>query len=174
MDPIEEQIQQQIAELQARENFQNYQPSMGTGISSVANEMNLAPQDGQMGMGDMAKTAIGNVIKNKALEAAARKVGIEQLGFASQVPVFGGLLQSVAPPVLGFTGLAAVKNKIANRGMQSVINRESTRDLQRRMDAGEFGSTTPTPQDAGRGGGQRTAPASTTYSDAQQSFARDR
>ena len=32
------------------------------------------------------------------------------------------------------------------------INREEVRDLQDRMDKGQFGSTTPTPQDERRGG----------------------
>jgi len=39
-----------------------------------------------------------------------------------------------------------------NRQTRTAINREQVRDLQDRIDKGEFGSTTPTPQDAGRGG----------------------
>jgi hypothetical protein len=42
-----------------------------------------------------------------------------------------------------------------NKATRQAINRESVRDLQGRIDRGEFGSTTPTPQDAARGGGGR-------------------
>ena len=162
MDPIEAQIAAQIENIQAQQNFENYQPSVPTGITPMtgilpmANQMNLVPQGREVGLKEIAQTAAANVVKNKVMEAAAKKIGIEQLGLAGQIPVIGGLVQNLAPPVLGFTGLAAIKNKIANRGLQDVINRESTRDLQQRIDKGEFGSNVPTPQDAARatsGGG---------------------
>jgi len=38
-----------------------------------------------------------------------------------------------------------------NKATREAINRESVRDLQDRIDKGQFGSTTPTPQDAARG-----------------------
>ena len=38
-----------------------------------------------------------------------------------------------------------------NKATRQAINRESVRDLQGRIDKGEFGSVTPTPQDAARG-----------------------
>ena len=40
-----------------------------------------------------------------------------------------------------------------NRATRTAIARESVRDLQGRIDKGEFGSVTPTPQDAARVGG---------------------
>lgn len=150
MDPIEAQILAQIENLQAQKNFEAYQPSMGTGISPMANKINLAPQDREIGLGEIAKGAAGNVVRNKIMEAAAKKMGIEQLGLASQLPVIGGLM-NYAPPVLGFTGLAAIKNKIASRGLQDALRRESTRDLQQRINKGEFGSNVPTSQDEARG-----------------------
>ena len=42
-----------------------------------------------------------------------------------------------------------------NKQTRDAIARESVRDLQGRIDRGDFGSTTPTPQDRGRGGGGR-------------------
>ena len=150
MDPVEAQILAQIENLQAQKNFEAYQPSVGGGISPMANQMNLAPQDRKIGLGEIVKGAAGNVVKNKIMEAAAKKMGIEQLGLASQIPVIGGLM-NYAPPVLGFTGIAAIKNKIANRGLQDAISRESRKDLQNRIDQGEFGSNVPTPQDEARG-----------------------
>ena len=39
-----------------------------------------------------------------------------------------------------------------NKQTRTAINREQVRDLQDRIDKGEFGSTTPTPQDDRRGG----------------------
>ena len=104
----------------------------------------------------VGKGAAGNVVRNKIMEAAAKKMGIEQLGLAGQIPAIGGLIQAYAPPVLGLTGLAAIKNKIASRGLQDAMRRESTRDLQQRIDKGDFGSNVPTSQDAARvssGGG---------------------
>ena len=44
MDPIEAQIAAQIENIQAQQNFENYQPSMATGISPMANQMNLVPK----------------------------------------------------------------------------------------------------------------------------------
>ena len=172
MDPIEAQILAQIENLQAQQNFENYQPSVGTGISSMANQMNFKPKENEVGLGEMAKGAAGTIVRNKMMEAAAKKMGIEQLGLARQIPVIGGLM-NYAPPVLGFTGLAAIKNKIASRGLQDAMRRESTRDLQQRIAKGDFGSNVPTAQDARRGStGSR--PASNTYSEASQSFAKDR
>ena len=39
-----------------------------------------------------------------------------------------------------------------NRQTKAAINREQVRDLQNRIDKGDFGSPTPTPQDDRRGG----------------------
>ena len=111
MDPIEAQILAQIENLQAQQNFENYQPSVGTGISSMANQMNFKPKENEVGLGEMAKGAAGTIVRNKMMEAAAKKMGIEQLGLAGQIPAIGGFIQAYAPPVLGFTGLAAIKIK---------------------------------------------------------------
>ena len=70
---------------------------------------------------------------------------ISQYGLMGAIPIIG------AATMLG--------NAFNNRNQKSVddaIARESVRDLQNRIDKGEFGSNTPTPQDTYRGGGQYT------------------
>ncbi len=102
----------------------------------------------------MIKQAGSNILKNKAADLFAKKIGIESL---PQGSFFGNtMLTNAAAPVALFSGISAIKNKIANRNLMAALNRESTRDLQRQIDAGTYGSNTPTPQDAGRtnyGGG---------------------
>ena len=101
-----------------------------------------------------------NIAKQKALETIGRKVGLPALG---QVL---GMNQLYSNPfgmaLLGPVGLgiAALGGGIRDRFLsyrqgketKKAIQRESVRDLQDRIDKGEFGSNTPTPQDDRRGG----------------------
>ena len=165
MDPIEQQIQDQIDAIRMNENFQSYQPSFSDiGIAPINNtSMSLFPQRPPVGgVKEMAK----NIVRNKAIDFAARKAGITNPAILNQIPVLGGIMQSVSVPAIALTGIAAVKNKIANRGMNATINRESTRDLQQRIDKGEFGSNQPTAQDRVRGGNTEvTGRAASDYMD---------
>lgn len=61
----------------------------------------------------------------------------------------GGFLSVVAPFAIPFVAGAALNNQ-AQKEQEAAINRESVRDLQGRIDKGEFGSVTPTPQDKAR------------------------
>ena len=80
--------------------------------------------------------------------------------FISNPSLFSGLFSPVG--ALGIIGLKKLFSNIRdpyksafgglNRQTREAINRESVRDLQDRIDKGQFGSTTPTPQDARRGG----------------------
>ena len=54
-------------------------------------------------------------------------------------------IQNIQDPYKNITG-------VLNTATQAAITRESVRDLQDRIDAGQFGSTTATAQDARRGG----------------------
>jgi len=58
----------------------------------------------------------------------------------------GGLVSVVAPFAIPFIAGAALNNQ-AQKKQEAAINRESVRDLQGRIDKGQFGSNTPTPQD---------------------------
>ena len=60
-----------------------------------------------------------------------------------------GALGAVAPFVIPFVVGGALNNQ-AVKEQEAAINREETRDLQGRIDKGDFGSNTPTPQDKGR------------------------
>ena len=60
-----------------------------------------------------------------------------------------GALGAVAPFVIPFVVGGALNNQ-AVKEQEAAINREETRDLQGRIDKGEFGSNTLTPQDKGR------------------------
>jgi len=63
----------------------------------------------------------------------------------------GGLMAAVGPFAIPFIVGGALRSK-ANKEQQASINRESTRDLQNRIDAGQFGSNVFTPQDERRSG----------------------
>jgi len=163
MDPIEAQIQAQLQSIQNNPNFSSYQPSFNdVGIAplqSLGMSNNLAPEP-IPDLSSMAKEVGVNIIKNKAADLFAKKIGLETL---PQGSFFGGsMLANAAAPVALFSGISAIKNKIANRNLNAMtraaVNRESTNELQRQIDAGMYGSNTPTPQDAGRtnyGGGGR-------------------
>tara|TARA_R100001509_G_scaffold101868_1_gene59773 strand:- start:90 stop:695 length:606 start_codon:yes stop_codon:yes gene_type:complete len=64
-----------------------------------------------------------------------------------------GLVGAVTPFALPFIA-GGILNQKEEKQQQAAINREEVRDLQTRIDKGEFGSNTPTPQDDYRGGGQ--------------------
>ncbi len=159
MDPIEAQIQAQLQSIQNNPNFSSYQPSFNdVGIAplqslDMSNTLGPEPTPDLSGIIKQAGT---NILKNKAADLFAKKIGIESL---PQGSFFGNtMLTNAAAPVALFSGISAIKNKIANRNLMAALNRESTRDLQRQIDAGTYGSNTPTPQDAGRtnyGGGGR-------------------
>ena len=108
-----------------------------------------------------------STINNSALSTPFGKLGIMDLvqakNFFSNPSFLGGLSffgPSFAPLAIG--GLKSLFSNIKdpyksafgglNRQTREAINRESVRDLQDRIDKGQFGSTTPTPQDARRGG----------------------
>jgi len=77
-----------------------------------------------------------------------------RIGSSAYAALTGGSLVSVAAPfAIPFVFGAALNNQ-AQKQQEAAISRESTRDLQYRIDKGEFGSVTPTPQDKYRGGGQ--------------------
>ena len=108
-----------------------------------------------------AFTAVNNLY-NTLTQPRFGKLGIMDLmqakNFFSNPSFLGGL--SFVPLALG--GLKSLFSNIKdpyksafgglNRQTREAINRESVRDLQDRIDKGQFGSTTPTPQDARRGG----------------------
>jgi hypothetical protein len=60
-----------------------------------------------------------------------------------------GMAGALVPFAIPFVAGAALNNQ-AVKEQEAAINREETRDLQGRIDKGEFGSNTPTPQDKAR------------------------
>jgi len=101
------------------------------------------------------RQVLSNVIKNQGIDYIGRKIGVEQLG---QVLGLGQYLGNVFglglnPVSVGIGALAGgIRNRFNNYKFGKSIARESRRDLQDRINKGEFGSTTPTPQDQRRGG----------------------
>ena len=73
-----------------------------------------------------------------------------RIGSSAYSALTGGSLLSVAAPfAIPFIAGAALNNQ-AQKEQEAAINRESVRDLQGRIDKGQFGSNTPTPQDKAR------------------------
>jgi len=70
-----------------------------------------------------------------------------RIGSSAYSAFTGGSLISVAAPfAIPFIAGAALNNN-AQKQQEAAINRESVRDLQGRIDKGQYGSNTPTPQD---------------------------
>ena len=73
-----------------------------------------------------------------------------RIGSSAYSALTGGSLLSVAAPfAIPFIAGAALNNQ-TQKEQEAAINRESVRDLQGRIDKGQFGSNTPTPQDKAR------------------------
>jgi|TARA_R100001460_G_scaffold28981_1_gene57729 hypothetical protein len=131
------------------------------GIVPLANEQNLGilPERGPVEL--PSPFEIGkNIAKQKALETIGRKVGLPALG---QVLGMNSLysnpfgLALLGPVGLGIAALGGgIRDRFMNyrqaKETKKAIQRESVSDLQGRIDKGEFGSNTPTPQDDRRGG----------------------
>ena len=124
-----------------------------------------------------------NVIKNKAIDYVGKKVGLPALGtvlglgqsFVNPLGLaaFGpaglgiGALQNINQSIQGstFGRSATIADFLAAKRTQKAIARDEKRDLQDRINKGQFGTVTP--QDAARGnqyeggGGGMSANAST-------------
>ena len=118
-----------------------------------------------------AKKSAGNIISENIgayNDFVENKLGIPSsiqnvARVGSAISGFGtyGVIGAIAPFAIPFVAGAALNNK-AQKEQEAAINRESVRDLQGRIDKGNFGSNTPTPQDKARtdyGGGSSSKSA---------------
>ena len=101
---------------------------------------------------ESAFESAGNIISNnlKAYDSFVEN----KLGIPANVQNFltigsAAVTGSLIPFAIPFVAGAALNNQ-AQKEQEAAINRESVRDLQGRIDKGEFGSNTPTPQDKAR------------------------
>jgi hypothetical protein len=108
-----------------------------------------------------------NIAINKAIDYGVAKLGLPKVaGTILGSAVTPGLAIGLIPPGLNpLTGIAALNTKMQSslfgrsasiadylqaKRTQKAIQRESVRDLQERINKGEFGSTKPTKQDTRR------------------------
>ena len=107
-----------------------------------------------------AKKTAGNIISENigayndfvesTLGIPASVQNVARIGSSAYSALTGGsLLSVVAPFAIPFIAGAALNNQ-AQKEQEAAINRESVRDLQGRIDKGQFGSNTPTYQDKAR------------------------
>jgi hypothetical protein len=146
-----------IAAVQAQPGFENYTPSF---VNQELQPMGLAPTEPNIDIKQIGKDVAMNVLKNQAMEKLGLKaieanvlgsvVGVNPFALSNPIGALytvGSLLPD------NVKGIAEVlRSKRANQQVNKAIQRESVRDLQGRINKGEFGSNTPTPQDARRGG----------------------
>ena len=163
MDPIEAQIQQQIAGLQAKENFENYQPSM-----SMVNEplVGIAPlvEQEKLPLPDLKQVA-GNFLKNKAIEYGAKKLGLDAAKASWIISVLG-MGSNVFAPLAAISALTGkslgisqyLANKRAQKQMAKTENMLESRVLSNEL-AGQI-----TPQDIIDDRGRGQMPSKTTKS----------
>jgi len=202
MDPIELQIQQRINEIQQTPGFQNYNnagiaplvemPTMDqnfvdqnlTNQNVIDQTLNTSfmpnPEDQAM---TAIKKAVTNAAKNKLIDTVAQKVGIDGLTtLTSGLPIMSGI-QTFAPQILPFMGIAAIKNKFTGPNVKKRIIAEAAKDQQGTVTTFPTRITNikPTAQDLARGdkssGVTKTTSApttSTTYQEAQNAFAKSR
>ena len=199
MDPIEAQIQQGLQQLASQPGFGGYSPSYSTvdqpaavnqdlGLSPMGVQSDITgvgvPGPGTVGMPDIVEMG-RNIAINKAID-----FGVQKLGLPSLVgPVISSVVNPMTMTAYGinpFSGIAALNTGLQSslfgrsatiadyleaKRAQKAIQRESVKDLQDRIDKGEFGSTTPTPQDKARtdyggGGGKGGTSSGATGRDA--------
>lgn len=158
-----------------------YQENMNVGIGPVYDSYGLnepiemqQPQVGQIGFASQlpsAKEVLGNVAKEAAVNYIGRKVGLSGLGqiiatntilgnpFATAITPFAPLA-GVAAVGKGLSGLqnttfgrsATIADYLEAKRAEKAAQKVELKELQERVDKGEFGSVTPTPQDKRRGG----------------------
>lgn len=158
-----------------------YQENMNVGIGPVYDSYGLnepiemqQPQAGQIGFASQtpsAKQVLGNVAKEAAVNYIGRKVGLSGLGqiiatntilgnpFTSMVTPFAPLaaVSAVGKGLSGFQNTtfgrsATIADYLEAKRAQKAAQKVELKELQERVDKGEFGSVTPTPQDKRRGG----------------------
>jgi hypothetical protein len=160
-----------IAAIQAQPGFEGYVPSFSTIDQPMVNQnVNFAPTGG-IDLPDL-KNLAGNVLKEGVKEYVLKKAGLEGLkgnvlrGIVNPLgPI--GLASFLPEPINPINALANLNTQVqsslfgrsktmsdylAAKREQKAIQREEVRDLQQRIDVGQFGSNTPTPQDQGRTG----------------------
>jgi|TARA_R100001463_G_C3441069_1_gene212586 hypothetical protein len=161
---------QPVDAIRSGKELRERQENLETGVDSVTEE--LMKQNPELfnnlnttgGITDIQPKAF-NTLNNFYTQLTTPRIGnfgimdlVNINRFASNPSFLGGL--SFLPFAIG--GLKTLYSNIKdpyknalgglNKQTRTAINREQVRDLQDRIDKGEFGSTTATPQDAGRGG----------------------
>ena len=158
-----------IAAIQAQPGFEGYVPSFSSVDQPMVNEnLNLLPEGG-IKLPPMKEIA-GNIIQDRVKNYALKKIGLDGLR--------GNILRGIVNPYVGLASflpenvnpISALQNLntqvqsslfgrsktmadyLAAKRAQKSIQRESVKDLQDRIDKGEFGSTKATPQDTRRSG----------------------
>ena len=160
-----------LAAIYQQPGFENYTPSYSVADQPMVNQdLNLLPEGG-INLPPMKEIA-GNIIQDRLKEYALRKAGLEGLkgnvlrGIVNPLgPI--GLASFLPEPINPINALANLNTQVqsslfgrsktmsdylAAKREQKAIQREEVRDLQQRIDVGQFGSNTPTPQDQGRTG----------------------
>ena len=148
------------------------QENMNVGIGPVYDSYGLnepiemqQPQVGQVGFASefpSAKEVLGNMAKNAALNYVGQKVGLpgigKVMGFNSLIsnPIGLTALGPVGIGIGALTGIAqnslfgrsaTIADYLEAKRAEKAAQKVEVKELQDRIDKGEFGSVTPTPQD---------------------------
>jgi len=164
MDPIEAAIQAQLAGIQGQENFANYMPS------NTLEPQGIAPliQDQQSTIPPVSslKDIAKNIAKNKALEYAGKKIGLNK-GIIDLL----GLSTNTFAPLAAASALSGRALSISNyltskRQQKNAIRTNTNNDTQGDIQTVPIKTLNmqPSAQDIARGGGN--IPASTTATSA--------
>ena len=166
-----------IAAVQAQPGFENYQPSFANqSLTPMGLEITPGPDTQQLP--DFREVA-GNVIKNRALDYAAKKLGLEGLKGNVLSSVIGANALNYSNPIGAYLTVSSVLPDSV-KGIANVLrNKRANKAIQRDIKRDSQGSATtyptktmsmqPTKQDEARGSmPSKTPTPSTSYSAPQQ------
>ena len=156
-----------VAAIQAQPGFEGYVPSFSSVDQPMVNE-NLLPGGG-VNLPPLKEIAL-NILEDRAKNYVINKAGLKGLqgnilkgivnpyvGIASMMPgninpinALANLNTQVQSSLFGRS--KTMSDYLAAKRNQKAIQREEARDLQQRIQAGQFGSNVPTPQDEARTG----------------------
>ena len=156
-----------LAAIQAQPGFEGYVPSFYSVDQPMVNE-NLLPEGG-VNLPPLKEIAL-NILEDRAKNYVINKAGLKGLqgnilkGIVNPYVGIASMMPGNINPINALTNLntqmqsslfgrsKTMADYLAAKREQKAIQREEVRDLQQRIDAGQFGSNTPTPQDQGRTG----------------------
>jgi hypothetical protein len=156
-----------VAAIQSQPGFEGYVPSFSSVDQPMVNENLLT--EGGINLPPLKDIAL-NIFEDRLKNYAIKKAGLEGLkgnilkGIVNPYVGIASMMPGNINPINALTNLntqmqsslfgrsKTMSDYLASKRNQKIMQREEARDLQQRIQAGQFGSNIPTPQDEARTG----------------------